>query len=237
MQEAGRALNEFCAMWMFAANWSGLKVTLSNRHRVQTGLLVLSAALVGNFMFGCCHSGVSYSDNGKCLIVRNSNAILSCKDTVIGDVSQVDTILLEKNSDNLVRVTYFNVSKDSTLSVSEDDFRLDCINGRISLCATTRIFAMTNQYDRCEGIDLNMAGNNRKKIVIDEVRDGRITYIGHRDAAHIIWIDAKQNDGQRVHIPLRINGHSEKRAIQLKVEKREKCDYVIQENLYEFGVL
>lgn len=203
---------------------------------VGTGLLAVSMALIGIFVSGCVGSSVSYGKHDKCLIVKNNNAVLSWKNTVIGDERLIDTILLKKGSGHLVRVTYFNVSMDSRLSISEEDFRFDFANGRMSLCTTNNLSVLTNQYDRCVNEILTHAQDNRTEITIEGVHKGRVTYAGHRDAVHIIWLDAKLNNGKHVHFPLRIAGTAEKGTVVLTVEKREKCDYVIQENLYEFGV-
>lgn len=221
-------------MWMLGEKLARLRIFRLYRKYIGMGLIALPMTLIGmHVLSGCLGTGVSYSD--KCLIVKENNAILSFKNVVIGDEKQVDAILLKKGCDGLVRVTYFNVSKDSRLSISEEDFELDIINGRISLCSTTNISVLTNQYDRCASTGLNIMFDNPKQIVIDQVQEGRITYIGHRDAKHIIWIDAKLNDGQDIHVPLAISGITQKEIVLFTVKRWEKCDYVIQENLYEFG--
>lgn len=208
-----------------------------NINYVRTGLLVLVGSLAGILALGCCGSGVSYSDKNKCLIVVKNDAILSWKNIVIGCERQIDTILLKKDRDGQVRVTYFDVFTDSRLSISsEEDFQFDFVNGRISLCSTNKISVLTNQYDRCASNGLNIFSDNCKQIAIDEVNEGRITYVGHRGATHIIWIDAKLSNNQQVHIPLGINGVANTESVLLTVERRERCDVVIQENLYEFGV-
>lgn len=222
---------------MYVVRKSGyVKIVPLNGNNVGMHLLAPSAILIAILVLGCCGSGVSYIDNDKCLIVAKNDAVLSCKNTVIRDERPIDAILLKKGRDGLFRVTYFNVSKDSILSISEKDFRIDYLKGCVSLCSTNKVFVLTNHYNRCASNSLSIVCDQYKQIVIDEVCNARITYIGHRDATHIVWIDAELNDGQSVHIPLGISGAENKEAVLLVVEKREKCDYVIQENLYEFFV-
>lgn len=201
---------------------------------IVIGLFALAVSLS---VIGCVGSGVSYSYKDKCLIAVKNDAVLSCCDTVIGDEKQVDIILLKKGRDGLVRTVYFNVSKDSNMAISEDDFRLDFVSGRFSLLSTNKIFVLsTNQYDMCQSNGPSIVWDDYKKIVINEVDVHRITYFMRRDAIHVILIDAKLSDGQYVQIPLGIIGMGNKDPVLLRVEKREWCDIVIQENLYEFGV-
>lgn len=202
---------------------------------VRAVFLALFMLLVG-ILSGCIGSGVSYREEDKCLIVAKNDAILSCYDIVIGAERQVDSVFLKKDREGSVRTTYFEVSNASNLSISEDDFQLHFTKGRFSLSSTNVIFVLTNQYDRCAFDDLNIACSNHKQIFIDDVRDGRITYIGHRDATHIIWVDVRRGDGQYAHVPLGVGGAANKETVLLTIKKREGCDYVIQENLYEFCV-
>lgn len=214
------------------------KIFFSKKNYIRVKLLALLVLVIAIFGPGCLGSGVSYDEKNKQLIVKKNDAILSYKDKRIGDEIKVDTILLKRGRDGLVRTTYFEVSMHSRLSILEEDFRLDYTNGRISLCGTNEISILTNQYDRCVCNYLKTGFCNQKQIeiVVDEVQEGRFTYVAHRDNTHIIWIDAKRSDGQHVHVPVGVSGVAKTESVLLTIEEREKCDYVIQENLYEFGV-
>lgn len=212
------------------------KIFFSKKNYIRVKLLALLVLVIAIFGPGCCGPGVSYDEKNKQLIVKKNDLILSYKDKRIGDEIKVDTILLKKGRDGLVRTTYFEVSMHSRLSILEEDFRLDYTNGRISLCGTNEISILTNQYNGCVSNGLKIALYNQKQLVVDEVQEGRITYVGHRDNTHIIWIDAKRSDGQHVHVPVGVSGVAKTESVLLTIEAREKCDYVIQENLYEFGV-
>lgn len=225
------------------------KIFFSKKNYIRVKLLALLVLVIAIFGPGCLGSGVSYDEKNKQLIVKKNDAILSYKDKRIGDEIKVDTILLKRGRDSQVRVTYFDISMHSRLSISGEGFRLDFINGRISLCGTNEISILTNlcgmneisiltnQYNGCVSNGWKIAlYNNQKQLVVDEVQEGRITYVGHRDNTHIIWIDAKRSDGQHVHVPVGVSGVAKTESVLLTIEEREKCDYVIQENLYEFGV-
>ena len=97
---------------------------ICNIRCVMTWSFVLAMPL---FVAGCLGNGVLYNDKNKSLIVTKNDAILSCFDTVIGEERQVDSIVLKRGRDGLVRTVYFKTSKESKLSISEVDFRLDFI--------------------------------------------------------------------------------------------------------------
>lgn len=238
MQEAIKTLSKVRVMSKILLKHICSKIFFSKKNYIRVKLLALLVLVIAIFGLGCLGSGVLYDEKNKQLIVKKNDAILSYKDKRIGDEIKVDTILLKKGRDGLVRTTYFEVSMHSRLSILEEDFRLDFINGRISLCGTNEISILTNQYDRCVSNYLKTGFCNQKQIeiVVDEVQEGRITYVAHRDNTHIIWIDAKRSDGQHVHVPVGVSGVAKTESVLLTIEAREKCDYVIQENLYEFGV-
>lgn len=102
---------------------------MCNARCMGMGLFALAVSLS---VMGCLGSGVSYND--KRLIVAKNDAVLSCGDTVIGGERQVDAIVLKKDGAGLVRTVYFKVSKDSSLSISEENFRLDFIRGFVHKC-------------------------------------------------------------------------------------------------------
>ena len=236
MQEAIKTLSKVRVMSKILLKHICSKIFFSKKNYIRVKLLALLVLVIAIFGPGCFGSGVLYNEKDKHLIVKKNDAILSWKDTRIDSEIKVDTILLKKGRDGQVRTTYFEVSMYSRLSILEEDFRLDFINGRISLCGTNEISILTNQYDRCVSNYLKTGFCNQKQLVVDEVQEGRITYVGHRDNTHIIWIDAKCSDGHHVHVPVGVSGVAKTDSVLLTIEEREKCDYVIQENLYEFGM-
>jgi hypothetical protein len=225
-------------MWMLLVKLACMKMLFLKKNYSRVKLLPSLVILTVILALGCLGTGVLYNEKDKHLIVKKNNAILSWKDTRIDSERKVDTILLKKGRDGQVRTTYFEVSMHSRLSILGEDFRLDYIKGRISLCGVNEIFILTNQYDRCVSNYLKTGFCNQKQIeiVVDDVQSGWITYVGHRDSMHIICIDATLSDGRNAYIPLGVSSRVEKESVLLRIEKREKCDYVIQENLYEFGV-
>lgn len=213
------------------------KVQLMNGNGIRLSVILWSTITIVALACGCCSSGVSYNEADKTLIVLKNDAILSWKNTVIGSEKDVDTILLKKGKDGLVRLTYFNILKDSLLTVSGEDFHFNLKGGVFSIYAKGGVSVLTNKYENFT-LDTLSFHDNCKRIVVEGFLTGRITYAGQRNDTniHIIWLDIKSNDGRMVHVPVEICGSLQKVQVGLKVELRKNCDYIIQENWYEFGV-
>ena len=207
---------------------------MCNIRCVMTWSFVLAMPL---FVAGCLGNGVLYNDKNKSLIVTKNDAILSCFDTVIGEERQVDSIILKKGRDGLVRTVYFKTSKESKLSISEVDFRLDFIERRLSLLSKNKISVLgMNLYDIDKIKTSSIVWDNYGQIVINDADVRRITYFKQRGGLHVIWIDVMLGVEEVAQIAIGISGVENKAPVLLTIERREMCDIVIQENCYEFAV-